>query len=629
MSCGWHGKLKELLEISKDEFCNILTNYVEGLDFPVSEGQQESWKDCYEFIVQNLDLNKFGDTYLAFEYMLPLEGGRRIDVILFFSGRIVILEFKRKGYHDISDIEQTIGYREDVKNFHKETYKNNLQVEAYLVLTKSEKVDLKEREIFILTRNNFNNELGIYDLNPMNEDEVLNWINSEYEPIPSVIEATLDLFQNGHLPYIKNISEGEIEATVKKVKAIIYNNEVKFKDKKIVFVSGVPGSGKTLVALKTLYDYNYFKYNKFNNKMASIYVSGNGPLVSVLQDQLESVEFNGSKGKAFIKRVYNIKKDYLNNNNIPNFNVILFDEAQRAWDKEMMGRYNVSEPEALLSIGDKVFSRNKNATLVCFMGDGQSIHIGEEKGLPLWVDALKLRKDWQVIIPPNYKDSFKDISSTVSDQLYLDTSIRSNFIDTSSWIEAVLSGDFEKARKDLLVMQNKGLVLRVSRNYEACKNFLYSMEKAKRGITYGLLVSSKVHDMDMKKFLNNNNFTSYMSDNEAGKWFLNESKALNKAASEFVCQGLELDYPLVCFGGDYYFDGAKWCIEESIFKKYQRKDFNNPRQKREYDDFKTIVLNIYRVLLSRARKGMVLYIPNIDRLNKTYGFMKRIGIDEI
>lgn len=250
------------------------------------------------------------------------------------------------------------------------------------------------------------------------------------------------------------------------------------------------------------------------------------------------------------------------------------------------------------------FYKNKNATLICFMGDGQSIHIGEKKGLPLWVDALKLRKDCRAIIPPKYKENFKDISSTVRGKLYLDTSIRSNFIDTSSWIEAVLSGDFEKARKELLVMQNKGLVLRVSRNYEACKDSLYSMEKVKRGITYGLLVSSKVQDVDMKKLLNNNNFTSYMNDSEAGKWFLNESKALNKADSEFVCQGLELDYPLVCFGGDYYFDGDKWCIQDSIYKKYQRKDFDKPRQKREYDDFKTIVLNSYRVLLSRARKGM-------------------------
>ncbi|MGG3563182.1 DNA/RNA helicase domain-containing protein [Neobacillus rhizosphaerae] len=626
---GWKGTLVELFQLGSTRLTTQLTQFLEEYDFPVGDLQKASWTDTFDFLqsIFQPQIAHYQELYIVFEYMLPLEKGRRPDILLMLKDRVIILEFKQKGRVSLEDIEQTIGYQEDLKKFHHVTYEKGLKIKGYLVLTEAVQSFEVVRGIEILNRNNFLEKVRISGSVFQRENDVNEWVSSPYQPLPTVTKATLDLFQDGHLPHIKNIEEGAISETVKFIKKRIRANETVGKGKEIIFVSGVPGAGKTLVAIKTLYDYNAYQYKEGNQPLSAIYLSGNGPLVNVLQEQLQDVAFNESVGKTYIKGVFEFKREYLHTRIIPPFHCIFFDEAQRAWDEEKMGRYQMSEPEGLLQVGEKIFNHKGYATIVCFIGDGQTIHVGEEKGIPLWQQALMNHPGWRVYIPPNYAEQFQGTYYRECEQLFLDTSIRSNFIDTSGWIEALLKMDMETARNELVQMQEKGFILRISCDYEACKRFIENKRIDFPDMMYGMLVSSKSYENQVRRYTNNPYYKSFMKDTDAGKWFLHECKTWRQGATEFVCQGLELDFPLVCFGGDYFIHNRNWMIESSVYQRFQLRE--NERNDKKFSNFPVIIANIYRVLLSRSRRGMVLYIPNEPRFNETYDFFINTGADEL
>lgn len=643
-------KIKDLLGYNKENFIKYLNQYILSYGLPVEESQIVAWRNCYDFLVErfkNID-EKFYDTFVVFEYMLPLEKYRRPDVILLFDDRVIILEFKDKNEVLINDVEQCIGYREDIKNYHYITEKMNLQVECYLVLTKSNESKATCLGVDILNKDNFNDKVFDRSYFPLNINKVEEWLKSKYEPIPSIIEAAHKLFFEGELPYIKNIADGDIEVAVDKVWSLIRDNETVDKKKRIIFVSGVPGSGKTLVALKTLYEYNRQKYEEEHESFAAVYLSGNGPLVNVLREELSGSTVNGVEGKAYIRGMLEFKKEFMyTDKNIPQNTVLMFDEAQRAWDKEHMKK-PYSEAEGLLKIGHRIFEQKGYVTIICFVGDGQSIHLGEEKGISLWVDVLKKYKDWDVYIPSNYKDVFEELNAqqindntvhlkdddaklkciNICSELYLDTSIRNNFIDTSKWIEGLLNLDvsnwqeYIKSMKSIVKeMMGKGLILRITRDMKKVIWQTNQFKKENPKAKYGFIVSSKCRDVEkeIKKYTNNYYTTSYIRDIDAGKWFMYECVNFKKAASEFLCQGLEIDFPVVLFGGDYYIKDKKWTIRPCVIES----------NKGKYKDFDTIIQNIYRVLLSRSRKGMILFLPSSAGFDETYNFFRDIGIPEI
>lgn len=616
--------IKDLLDFNKPSFLNYLSSYIKSYDLPLDDLQVNAWGNCYDFLVNSFQQigDGYGEVQIVFEYMLPLEKYRRPDVILLFEKKVVILEFKDKENYYKKDLEQAIGYREDIKNYHHVTGMLNLEVECFLVLTKPNAISGIDRGVKILNKYNFNSSVFINSPKPLEIDKVLRWVGSKYQPLPSIIDATQKLFFEGELPYIKNIAEGDIEATVNKVRNIIEENEKNYRRKDIVFVSGVPGAGKTLVALKTLYEYNRDKYIKDKNPFAAVYLSGNGPLVSVLREQLSNNRINGIEGKAYIRGMLEYKKDFLyNSSNIPDNTVLIFDEAQRAWDAERM-RKDYSEAEGLLMIGEKIFNSRGQVTVVACIGDGQSIHTGEEKGLKLWIDALKKYKDWNVFIPQKYEGEFRGVKNlNISNELFLDTSIRANFIDTSKWIESLLTYDIDNCKKETEILQEKGLVLRVTRDFDKVIKTVRGIDRVHPSWNYGLLISSKasILDKETKTYTDDYYKTSYIKDNEAGVWFLKECKQLQKAASEFLCQGLEVDFPIVTFGGDYFLENRLWNVHPKVKVKY-----NN-----QYDNLENIINNIYRVILSRCRKGMVLFIPKNRNLDETYEFFKQIGINEM
>lgn len=613
-------KLNELKKLNKKDIIDEIKEYTEAKGFIVEEGQIAAWDACIDFLNNQNELlnNTTYDITCIFEYFLPLEGGRRPDVIMLFDEKVIILEFKNKQNYTEDDISQAIGYREDLYHYHNFTRENNLEVESYLVLTKG---NLSENinNFQILNKENFLEKIDFKNLTPSNKSKAQEFINSEYEPLPDILSATYDLFKSGKLPHIQSISDGDIEKAYTQLKKIVFNNMTKNRGKNIVFISGVPGAGKTLVALKFLYNYNKYIQSKNTNEGGAIYLSGNGPLVNVIEAQIDEALGKEGLGKAYIKGAIKFKREFMNNNKIPNYNVLLFDEAQRAWDEEKMNSGGISEPQALIDICDKIYKAKGDVTLVCFVGNGQSIHEGEEKGIKLWVEVLKDRIDYDIYLPDKFKEDFSEVKNlNIVNELHLDVSIRNNFIDISKFIESVLSCNVFEARKELDHIKSKGFVIKVSRDFNKCMEYVENLEN--KNLKHGLLISSKVKGNDfenVKKALGKSNFTSYIDSREAGKWFLRDCNEMETAASEFACQGLEIDFPIVIFGGDYVVRNGKFDFDENKLG-YHLKKYKNP---------KLIMENIYRVLLTRSRKGMILYVPDDKNLDETYDFLRSVGVN--
>lgn len=350
-------------------------------------------------------------------------------------------------------------------------------------------------------------------------------------------------------------------------------------------------------------------------------------------------------GEAFIKDIKSIKSNYYDKNkNCPMegkrfFKSIFFDESQRSWDFEHMNsyRFKVSEPELLLRIQDKSFKENGSCNLVCSYGDGQSIYLGEEGEFDVWSNELNKEeyKDFEVYIPPQYECYFKDRNNTfVLEDLFIDTSIRGNFIDLDPFINAVLEVDKETAAKELHKVISKGFDIKVSRSFSEIKNYIEDSEKDNINKFYGLIASSNASIKTLKGCISNFNKILTQSDNSRiGKWYVEDCKNLVEAA-EFGCQGLELNLPILIFGRDYIIKNGKWIINPKV-EANSKEGMKIYKYKNKEEIFK----NIYRVLFSRGRKGLILFIPEeciyngkvykCSDLEETYKFFISIGVKNL
>ncbi len=415
----------------------------------------------------------------------------------------------------------------------------------------------------------------------------------------------------------------------------------------------MPGAGKTLVGLNIAIQRSEAKKGEH-----AVFLSGNFPLVAVLQEALardkvlQGQNINEKITKkdalrstsAFIQVIHKYRDSFVENNNIPPERVVIFDEAQRAWTKEQISKFmltkkgikdfDYSEPEFLISTMDR---HKEWAVIICLVGGGQEINTGEA-GLPEWFDSLRRQfLDWDVYITPNLNDEeyrrsneWKDLIMGLNvyevEKLHLSTSVRSfRTPDLADLIKAILDVNINKAK-----------VL-----YDRCK-FKYpiiitrEIAKAKawirtqcQGTTrYGLLASSGALRLKPEGIFVKNDIS-------VENWFLNEkndvrsSYYLEDVVTEFDIQGLELDYSIVAWDADLRFENNEW-----NYYNFSGKRWNNVNSinKRIY------LKNSYRVLLTRARQGMVIFIPKGDNVDNTratkyydgiYNYLKAIGIDEI
>lgn len=395
---------------------------------------------------------------------------------------------------------------------------------------------------------------------------MLEFIEGVYQPLPSIIESAQHIFNHKPLEEIRNIKSSNFSEVIQTVQTIIKHAE-ETRTHHLVLISGVPGAGKTFVGLTLAYE-----------TPNAVYLSGNGPLVDVLQDALQTT--------TFVQALRNYKKDFINA--LPlNENVLIFDEAQRACDAaKMKGPY--SEPDIMIQIA----KQKSWSVIVGLVGEGQEIHTGEEKGIGLWNHAID-EQHFSVHAKHNASAFPNAIQYYENKHLHLNTSIRThNALEYFKWVEAFLAGDSKTYRTIEKQLQKQRFILKRMQSLDEAEQYVQDVYK-NSNITYGLVTSSKNRTVQKIPFSQPRNrikpHVSYYNDPTSPYY----CKNLQYAVTEFHSQGLELDMAIVVWGNDLTWGQNGW--------EFNRYGLNiqavNPTQMK---------LNAYRVLLTRGRDGVII-----------------------
>lgn len=602
------------------------------------------------------ELSQFSDGYIIFEYTIP-RIGNRIDNIVIYKGIIFLLEFKvgEKKYPSYA-IEQVTDYAFDLSCFHKESH-NRLLV-PILISTKAHSVKQeirisKDNVLETICCNEYEIAKYITEVSlKFIQDEIIpnDWINSLYMPTPTIIEAAQALYL-GH--NVEDISRNDASAknlnqTTKAINKIIDYSKANNR-KSICFITGVPGAGKTLAGLNIAVE-----RQKIAEDEHAVFLSGNGPLVDVLQEALArddakrnhiSRKEASRKVKEFIQIIHHFRDDAISVDTLPVEKVAIFDEAQRAWDeqnltdfmkkKKHIEDFNMSEPEFLISILNR---HNDWATIICLIGGGQEINKGESAGIYGWFDSLRNNyPNWDIYVSDKITDaeyskghSFaemtKNMNVNIIEDLHLAVSLRSfRSENVSNFVKALLDVDIDTAKR-LYEQFNNDYPVFVTRNLREAK--LWVRSQAKGSQRYGLTASSGAKRLRKYGIWVQNKI-------EATNWFLNgkndvrSSFHLEETATEFDIQGLELDWTIVCWDADLRFENGDFKHLKFVGTKWQNiKSADNI----------LYLKNAYRVLLTRARQGFVIFVPTGDETDMTakpeyydgiYRYLKSVGIKEL
>ena len=622
--------------------------------FSAEDLQKNTWNREIEILKR--ELSQFLDGYIIFEYTIP-RIGNRIDNIVIYKGIIFLLEFKvgEKKYPSYA-IEQVTDYAFDLSCFHKESH-NRLLV-PILISTKAHSVKQeirisKDNVLETICCNEYEIAKYITEVSlKFIQDEIIpdDWINSLYMPTPTIIEAAQALYL-GH--NVEDISRNDASAknlnqTTKAINKIIDYSKANNRNS-ICFITGVPGAGKTLAGLNIAVE-----RQKIAEDEHAVFLSGNGPLVDVLQEALArddakrnniSRKEASRKVKEFIQIIHHFRDDAISVDTPPVEKVAIFDEAQRAWDeqnltdfmkkKKHIEDFNMSEPEFLISILNR---HNDWATIICLIGGGQEINKGESAGIYGWFDSLRNNyPNWDIYVSDkitddeyskghNFAEMTKNMNVNIIEDLHLAVSLRSfRSENVSNFVKALLDVDIDTAKRLYEQFKNDYPVF-VTRNLHKAK--LWVRSQAKGSQRYGLTASSGAKRLRKYGIWVQNKI-------EATNWFLNgkndvrSSFHLEETATEFDIQGLELDWTIVCWDADLRFENGDFKHLKFVGTKWQNiKSADNI----------LYLKNAYRVLLTRARQGFVIFVPTGDETDVTakpeyydgiYRYLKSVGIKEL
>lgn len=623
--------------------------------FDVNKEQSDAWGKQISELQKRLEACQMeGD--IIFEYDI-VRLGKRIDVILLIRHMVFSLEFKNgKNTYAAQDAQQAEDYALDIKNFHKES--EDLYVCPILIATDAPKYPkpqeincYKDKQVF-LQRENI--ETLIPKVNEISSiygsDEKLDfekWFNSPYHPTPTIIAAAIEAYTSKDISQIANSEAGQsdIEACEKEISEIIEYAQTNGK-KCVCFVTGVPGAGKTLVGLDIV-----SKNLKKGEENLSVYLSGNGPLVEVLQAALlKSVKELQKKGrttetgiKTLIQSSFSFKKDNVRRSEPTIEHILVFDEAQRVWNEQkMIAKHkdepgmNVSETHLLYEIMD----RHKDwAVMICLVGLGQDIYDGEV-GINEWFRCgIEDFVDWEMFYSPSIFSQTEDKNIDrvmiencnrchISPSLHLKTSIRSFRADKQcKFVDNLLDNKPDETKSIVSEIGLKYPIL-LTRDYTKAKRWV--REQVRGSQRCGVLACSSAQRLKPEGIY-------VPTEIDVKNWFLapsddlRSSNKLEIVASEFKVQGLEIDWAIVCWDADlrrkdnnwdyYSFKGTRW----------------NHRNKAEQQRY---LLNSYRVLLTRARQGMVIFVPRgVDEeedstrkkewYDEIYSYLLSCGIPEM
>ena len=626
-------------------------------------------KDAWEARIPILkkQLVDFSEGHITFEYTIP-RVGKRIDNVFLYKGIVFLLEFKvGSEEYAKADIDQVTDYALDLKDFHEQSDKKLLV--PILICTKAYKTNYDFSEIredvlkpYCCESKGLNEYIkkvvSKFSREAFNYEE---WLNSRYKPTPTIIEAATKLYL-GH--GVEDISRNDASAenlgkTSDAINEIIQTSK-KRGEKSICFITGVPGAGKTLAGLNIAVN-----RQRDHEDEHAVFLSGNGPLVEVLQEALardHSKRNNVSKSQskrevsAFLQAVHRFRDDAIEKSDTPPIErVVIFDEAQRAWDKNKLSDFmekkkhipgfDQSEPDFLISILDR---HEGWATVICLLGGGQEINKGESAGIRGWFEALKSNyPEWKIYLSDRITDSeyirdsnMKQFLSGIDkdnlefcEHLHLGVNLRSYRSEKVSYfVKKLLDGEYQKC-KEIYNQIIEKYPIYVTRDLAKAKAWVVNRALGTR--RYGLIASSgglrlRKHGVWVKNKI------------QAPSWFLNEaadvrsSMHLELVATEFDVQGLELDWTVVCWD-------ANLRVEDFLFKSYQFvgtrwNSLDSNADSKGKEDLRLYIKNAYRVLLTRAREGFVIFVPAGDYQDQTalpefydgiYSYLRSCGIRDL
>ncbi|MDR3685653.1 MAG: DUF2075 domain-containing protein [Coriobacteriia bacterium] len=591
---GWAGTATRFLACDPAAILDRLRDHYRRLNLEEpTRSHDVAWRDSIQCVGEALRIVAVEnpasrDWHLVFEYELSRERGRRPDLVVLAGGSIVVVEFK--GYPNPSPaaIDQASDYARDLADYHEASH--NHPVFATLCLTSGNAAPTRIKDVAVVSGRDLATGIGMC-LAPLPAARAIDareWLESEYAPLPSLVAAARLIFEHEELPHIRRAESAGIPETIAVLDRVAERAQ-SAEESHLVLVTGVPGAGKTLVGLQFVYESHF---GAGDDKQKAVFLSGNGPLVDVLQHTLKS--------KVFVQGVLGFLRTYGGSHgSLPREHVWVFDEAQRAFDAEMALEKRgeaISEPEDFLRLGERLDSW---ALMVGLVGEGQEINRGEEAGIAQWNDALgTMDKPWHVHCPPALASVFTNAAeTTVEERLSLDVTLRSHRAEEiHHWVSLLLDGDLEACRPLAGKLLGQGFELYVTRDLEAAKTYAQERYAGATDARYGLLASSKARNLLGYGFTNEYQFTKNM---RVGPWFADRPESafsccsFRDTATEFQCQGLELDMPIIGWGHDLWWATDHW----DCSTKYHVKD---PRQLR---------MNAYRVLLTRGRDGFVVFVP--------------------
>jgi hypothetical protein len=646
----YFAKITEFLEHDPDQILGLLARHHQ---FAVEELQKSAWLGQISILKHSLGAHT--DGHILLEYSIP-RMGKRVDAILLIAGIVILLEFKvGDSQYSAHALDQALDYALDLKNFHQQSH--NLPIVPIVVATEAPAMPtslaaFEDRvyEPVKANRHNLSQVIGTVTQAITAPDlEPLVWCDSAYRPTPTIIEAAQALYQNHSVEDISRSDAGATNLSLTSAAIFSIIDATKARGQKaICFVTGVPGAGKTLAGLNIATQ----RLRTAADEHA-VFLSGNGPLVDVLREALarneqatSSVRMSAARTrvKTFIQNIHHFRDDALNSNKAPTEKVAVFDEAQRAWTlketaafmakKRGTVNFGMSEPHFLISVMDR---HTDWAVIVCLVGGGQEINRGEA-GLMEWLASLRNAfPDWQVYVSPNlsaaeYTDgaSIKDLIPAqrlhIDPRLHLAVSLRSFRAETvSDLIKAILDNEFETAQA-LRATLDRRYPFVITRDIALAREWLQS--KARGSERFGLLASSGAHRLRPMG-------VHVRANVDVINWFLNgkddvrSSYYLEEVATEFDVQGLELDWAGVVWDADLRYVNGRW--DHRAFRGTAWGRVNDATRMR-------YLKNAYRVLLTRARQGVVIVVPHGSQADPTrkpeyydgtYQFLKQIGFENL
>jgi hypothetical protein len=550
------------------------------------------------------------------------------------NGAILVLELKGKEIPSQADIDQSSAYARDLRCYHRECAER--PVHAVVVPTRATGYRGERTGVHIIGPDALDDFIRQKAQEATASLAVASAFLSAdaYRPLPSLVKAARELFHSGPVRPIHR-ARAATDPAVNKISAIIHH-AARSKSRHLVLVTGVPGAGKTLVGLRAVHAHflDDLAVARGDGKPTApaVFLSGNGPLVDVLQYELKSA---GGGGKTFVRGVKDYVKKFSSKPGlVPPQHVLVFDEAQRAFDAERVEQLHrnlpgftpgKSEPAHFIEFSERI---PESCVVIGLIGSGQEIHVGEEAGIGQWREAVEPAAEpqrWQVHGPPETAAVFSGCSVlySASPHLTLNTEIRFHLAtDLHPYVAQLLDGAPADQNRPLAAsLEKQGYHLRITRDLETARAYLRERYAGNKDARFGIIASSK--DKDLVSFGVPNDFQSTKRV-RYGPWYSDEDAAsafscrhLKDVITEFGAQGLELDAALLAWGTDFRWDECKW--SNSLARGY-RDRVKDPFQLRK---------NAYRVLLTRGRDSTVVFVPKIQLLDDTFAHLNGSGFLQI